>query len=68
MNLEFENYLSNPYTNEAAIQNLASGAYIYISDIKKGFQFDRWGKIMSKYASKHDIKWHKLSRLLRWTA
>lgn len=40
MNIEFEKYLSDPYTKEAMIaeatvQNISSGAYIDLSDIQK---------------------------------
>lgn len=43
MNIEFEKYLSDPYTKEAMIaeatvQNISSGAYIDLSDIQKGFE------------------------------
>lgn len=61
MNIEFEKYLSDPYTKEAMIaeatvQNISSGAYIDLSDIQKGFEDPHWVSVVTSYAQKHNIK------------
>lgn len=61
MNIEFEKYLSDPYTKEAMIaeatvQNISSGAYIDLSDIQKGFEYPHWVGVVTSYAQKHNIK------------
>lgn len=55
MNIEFEKYLSDPYTKEAMIaeatvQNISSGAYIDLSDIQKGFEDPHWVSVVTSYA------------------
>lgn len=57
MNIEFEKYLSDPYTKEAMIaeatvQNISSGAYIDLSDIQKGFEDPHWVSVVTSYAQK----------------
>lgn len=61
MNIEFEKYLSESYTKEAMIaeatvQNIANGAYIDISDIKKGFQHSHWVENVTEFAKKYNLK------------
>ncbi|MPN61926.1 hypothetical protein SDC9_209672 [bioreactor metagenome] len=41
---------------EASMQNITSGAYVDISDIKKGFEFDHWADNVTEFAMKHHIK------------
>ena len=59
MNIEFEKYLSDPYTKEAMIaeatvQNISSGAYIDLSDIQKGFEDPHWVGVVTSYAKKKE--------------
>ena len=61
MNIEFEKSLSDSFTKEAMIaeatvQNIAHGAYIDLSDIKKGFQHPHWVEKVTEYALKYGIK------------
>lgn len=61
MNIESEKYLSDSYTKEALIaeatvQNIANGAYIDLSDIKKGFQHPHWVETVTEYAKKYNLK------------
>ena len=58
MNIDMEAYLRDPYTREAliaeaAIQLMADGAYVDLTDIKKSFQSEHWSKIVSQYAQVH---------------
>ena len=58
MNMEIEEYLSQPYTYEAmvaeaAIQCTLSGYYIDVKDIEKGFISDHWKKLVTEYATKN---------------
>ena len=58
MNMEIEDYLSQPYTYEAmvaeaAIQCMMSGYYIDSKDIEKGFISEHWKKVVSDFANKN---------------
>ncbi len=58
MNMEIEDYLSQPYTYEAmvaeaAMQCILSGYYIDVKDIEKGFISEHWKKVVSDFASKN---------------
>ncbi|MBP3609133.1 MAG: hypothetical protein J6J42_02220 [Lachnospiraceae bacterium] len=58
MNMEVEDYLSQPYTYEAmaaeaAIQCILSGYYIDAKDIEKGFISEHWRNIVMDYAKKN---------------
>ncbi len=61
MNMDIEAYLQDPYTTEALIaeallQNIQGGAYVDISDIKKGFAFPHWRDMVLSYAEKYGLK------------
>lgn len=61
MNIDMEEYLKDPYTKEAliaeaALQCIRAGAYMDLSDIKKGFGYDHWRNTVLKYAKDHGIK------------
>ena len=58
MNMEIEDYLSQPYTYEAmvaeaAIQCMMSGYYIDTKDIEKAFISEHWKQVVSDYANKN---------------
>ena len=58
MNMEIEDYLSQPYTYEAmvaeaAIQCIMSGYYIDVKDIEKAFISEHWKDIVTDYANKN---------------
>lgn len=44
------------FVAEAIIQNLASGKYIDLTDVKNGFQHDHFREIVLKYCAKYGIK------------
>lgn len=55
MNMEIEDYLSQPYTYEAmvaeaAIQCILSGYYIDVKDIEKGFISEHWKQTVTDFA------------------
>lgn len=61
MNIELEQYLSEPFTKEAmvaeaAMQCIMNRAYIDMADIKKGFAFEHWADTVSDFAQKHGIR------------
>ena len=61
MNMEFEEYLADPYTREAMIaealvQNIAGGAYVDLSDVQRSFQHPHWVKTVCEYAQKYGLK------------
>ena len=61
MNIELEQYLSESFTKEAmvaeaAIQCMMNGAYIDMTDIKKGFENEHWANIVAQFAEKHGIR------------
>jgi len=58
MNMEIEDYLSQPYTfeamvAEAAIQCMMSGYYIDSKDIEKAFISEHWKQVVSDFANKN---------------
>ncbi len=58
MNMEIEDYLSQPYTYEAmvaeaAIQCILSGYYIDVKDIEKGFISEHWKQTVTDFAVKN---------------
>lgn len=58
MNMEIEDYLSQPYTYEAmvaeaAIQCMMSGYYIDVKDIEKAFISEHWKQVVSDFANKN---------------
>lgn len=60
MNTDIEPAFADDYTfecflAEAIIQNLMAGAYIDLTDVKKGFKHDRFRDIVCKYAEKYGI-------------
>ena len=44
------------FVAETIIQNLAFGKYIDLTDVKNGFQHDRFREIVLKHCAKHGIK------------
>lgn len=61
MNIELEQYLSEPFTREAmiaeaAMQCIMNGAYIDMTDIKRSFTFEHWANTVSEFAQKHGIR------------
>lgn len=61
MNIELEQYLSEPFTKEAmvaeaAMQCIMNGAYIDMTDIKKGFTFENWADTVADFAQKYGIR------------
>lgn len=44
------------FVAEAIIQNLESGKYIDLTDVKNGFQHDHFREIVLQYCAKHGIK------------
>ncbi len=60
MNMDMDAYLGEPYTREAliaeaAMQCINNGAYIDLSDIEKGFTYERWADIVKEYAKKYGL-------------
>ena len=58
MNMEIEDYLSQPYTYEAmvaeaAIQCILSGYYFDVKDIEKGFISEHWKQTVTDFAVKN---------------
>ena len=51
-----DEYVLECFVAEAIIQNLKSGAYIDITDVKTGFKNEHFSKIVCDYAEKHNIK------------
>ena len=61
MNIELEKYLSQPFTKEAmvaeaAIQCIMNGAYMDMTDIKKGFESEHWANTVAEFAQKYGIR------------
>ena len=61
MNIEFEKYLTDPFSREAmiaeaAIQLMMNGAYVDVTDIRRSFAFDHWVKTVTEYAAKYGIR------------
>jgi transcriptional regulator with XRE-family HTH domain len=44
------------FVAEALIQNLASGKFVDLTDVKNGFQYDHFRQIVLEYCAKHGIK------------
>ena len=60
MNIEFEEYMSAPFTREAMIaeamiQCIRCGAYVDISDVKREFHHEHWIKTVEEHAKKHGL-------------
>ena len=58
MNMEIEDYLSQPYTYEAmvaeaAMQCMISGYYIDSKDIEKAFISEHWKEVVTNFANKN---------------
>ena len=61
MNIEMEKYLTDSSTKEAMIaeatvQCIHNGAYIDLSDVRKGFEHEHWIKNVLEYAENHGLK------------
>ena len=61
LNTDIEEAFSNDYVfeaflAEAIIQNLMSGLYVDISDVKNNFKYDHFKNIVINYCAKHGIK------------
>ena len=61
MNIELEQYLSQPFTKEAlvaeaAMQCIMNGAYMDMTDIKKGFENEHWADMVAEFAQKYGIR------------
>ena len=61
LNTDIEEAFSNDYVfeaflAEAIIQNLISGLYVDISDVKNNFRHEHFKKIVLDYCEKHGIK------------
>ncbi len=60
MNIEFEKYMSEPFTKEAmvaeaVVQAIMDGDYVDLTDIRKSFEFDHWIKNVTEFAKKYGI-------------
>ena len=51
-----DNYVFECFVAEAIIQNLKAGFYIDLTDVKNGFQNERFRDIVCNYAEKYGIK------------
>ena len=51
-----DDYVFECFVAEAIIQNLKAGYYIDLTDVKNGFQHDRFRNIVCDYAEKYGIK------------
>ncbi len=61
MNVDFEAYAADSYTREvliaeALIQNIKTGVYVDISDVKKELRHEHWKNVVFDYALKYDMK------------
>ena len=61
LNTDIEEAFSNDYVfeaflAEAIIQNLISGLYVDISDVKNNFKYDHFKNIVLNFCEKHGIK------------
>ncbi len=61
MNMDVEAYLQESYTREAllteaVLQSIQNGAYIDLSDIKKGFEYPHWRDMVVSFAERYGIK------------
>ena len=51
-----DDYVYEAFLAEAIIQNLISGLYVDISDVKNNFKHDHFKDIVVEYCNKHGIK------------
>ena len=51
-----DDYIYEAFLAEAIIQNLISGMYVDISDVKNNFKHEHFKNIVVEYCSKHGIK------------
>lgn len=51
-----DDYVFECFVAEAIIQNLKAGFYIDLTDVKNGFQHERFRDIVCSYAAKYGIK------------
>lgn len=51
-----DDYAFEAFLAEAIIQNLITGKYIDLSDVKNNFRYDRFKNIVIDYCTKYDIK------------
>ena len=51
-----DEYVYEAFLAEAIIQNLISGLYVDISDVKNNFKHEHFKNIVLEYCSKHGIK------------
>lgn len=51
-----DDFVYEAFLAEAIIQNLISGLYVDISDVKNNFKYEHFKKIVVEYCSKHGIK------------
>ena len=51
-----DDYIYEAFLAEAIIQNLISGMYVDISDVKNSFKHDHFKNIVVEYCNKHGIK------------
>ncbi len=61
MNVDVEEAFTDDYTfeaflAEAIIQNILSGKYVDLSDVKNNFQYDRFKNIVVGYCNRYGIK------------
>ena len=61
MNVDIEEAFSDDYTfeaflAEAIIQNILSGKYVDLSDVKNNFKYDRFKNIVVGYCNRYGIK------------
>lgn len=51
-----DDFVYEAFLAEAIIQNLISGLYVDISDVKNNFKYEHFKNIVVEYCSKHGIK------------
>lgn len=51
-----DDYIFECFVTEAIIQNLKAGAYIDLTDVKKGFKYERFRKIVMNFAESYGVK------------
>lgn len=51
-----DDYIFECFVAEAIIQNLKAGAYIDLTDVKKGFKYERFRKIVMDFAESYGVK------------
>ena len=60
MNIEFENYWNDSFTqeamiSEAIIQCLICGVYVDLSDVKREMKYEHWYEVIKKFAKMQGI-------------